>query len=186
MLFSEWFLDGHCFQLGRSAATSDTIHVRFAPANAGPLVDISGDLALDAKTFALLKLRFQGENLPRYIDNRGAGGEVRFHRLDAGAWIPASWTIWAPVQGTAVCSWRVVGLVEKRTVVQSVYVADSAANWAPIKLTEPLIPRTTLFDKERCAAPPRPYTPPDTGATTVERLARKLPDTHLALNAGRV
>jgi Carboxypeptidase regulatory-like domain len=154
VLFSDWFLDQHCFTLQKVSAKSDTIHIKFAPLTKGAKIDVSGELAFDAHRFDLLSLSFQAENLPRYVDKKAAGGEIRFTSLRSGLTIPASWTIWGPVQGSATCGYRVVGLNERRGAVVRVLGSepgDTMVTAASIQLL--LIPRRTTFDHERCLPP---------------------------------
>ena len=51
VLFSDWFLESHCFTLDKPNRKhpSDTLHLRFAPARKPALVDVGGELVLDAR-----------------------------------------------------------------------------------------------------------------------------------------
>jgi len=154
VLFSEWFLDQHCFTLQKVSAKSDTIHIKFAPLTKGAKIDVSGELTFDAHRFDLLSLSFQAENLPRYVDRKAAGGEIRFKALPSGLTIPGSWTIWGPVQGTAACGYRVVGLSERRGAVMRVLGNEPGdTTITASSLPAALMPRRTTFDHERCLPP---------------------------------
>jgi hypothetical protein len=154
-LFSEWFMDSHCFALQPVKTATDTLRIAFTPAAKSSRIDVSGELDLDPRTFALLRLAFQGENLPHSVDRHAAGGEIHFTPLPSGLWLPASWTIWAPIQGTSTCDWRVIGLSERRGAVLTV-VAPSARGDTTISIPLPgdLLPRQTRFDHEKCLARP--------------------------------
>ncbi len=66
VLFSDWFLDDHCFQLARSKKINhDTLRIAFTPVRKSARVDLSGELMLDAHNLALLGLTYTHENLPR-------------------------------------------------------------------------------------------------------------------------
>ncbi len=68
VLFADWFLDGHCFSLAHFKAGDDTLHVRFVPARKDKLVDISGELLLDAHHLALLQFSVHPPEPPRLGD----------------------------------------------------------------------------------------------------------------------
>ncbi|HEY4320080.1 MAG TPA: carboxypeptidase-like regulatory domain-containing protein [Gemmatimonadales bacterium] len=157
ILFSDWFLENHCFALQRIKGRTEPLRISFTPVRKSSLIDISGEFDLDPRTLALLRLSFRGENLPRWVDSHAAGGEVRFAPLPSGVWLPTAWTIWAPVQGSSSCDWRVVGLNERRGVVLSVTTPGAAGSRPDsIRLAGALLPRQTRFDKEKCVARARP------------------------------
>src|SRR5262249_33094707 len=74
---SDWFLDSHCFTLDKPKKGDERLHVRFAPARKSKLVDIGGELVLDPKNLALLEFEFTHRNLPDWIPDQGAGGEMQ-------------------------------------------------------------------------------------------------------------
>jgi len=99
VLFSDWFLDSHCFTVDKPKKNqfSDSLHLRFAPAKKGKLVDIVGELVLDAHNLALLQMSFTLRNLPGWMPDEAAGGQMEFAPLPSGLWMTKSWTIWAPI-----------------------------------------------------------------------------------------
>jgi Carboxypeptidase regulatory-like domain len=99
VLFSDWFLDSHCFSLAKYKPGDDTLHIRFVPAHKSKLVDIAGDLMLDAHHFSLLQFTFTHQNLPNWMTPDAAGGDMRFVPLPSGLWMVAAWEIWAPIEG---------------------------------------------------------------------------------------
>ncbi len=122
VLFADWFLDGHCFSLARFKAGDDTLHVRFVPVRKSRLVDISGELLLDAHHLSLLQFTFTHENLPNWVTPNGAGGDMRFVALPSGLWMVATWEIWAPIEGLPT-TWHgpeMAGITEIRGSVSGV------------------------------------------------------------------
>lgn len=99
VLFSDWFLDSHCFTLDkpRKNEPNDSLHLRFAPARKSKLVDVGGELVLDAHNLALLQFSFTLRNLPNWMPDEGAGGYMEFSPLKSGLWMTKSWAIWAPI-----------------------------------------------------------------------------------------
>jgi hypothetical protein len=98
VLFADWFLASHCFSLDKVKAGAETLHVRFAPAAKSKLIDIGGELLLDAHNLALLQFSFTHRNLPSWMPDQASGGDMEFQQLASGLWIAASWSIWAPVE----------------------------------------------------------------------------------------
>lgn len=131
VLFSDWFLASHCFTVEkpRHRGAADTIHVRFNPAHKTRLVDVSGDLALDARDLSLFGFSFDLTNLPGWMPDRSAGGNMQFSRLASGLWMTKTWAIWAPVAGISPYSDRlsVGGEVETYGWVMQTIRSDSAA-----------------------------------------------------------
>ncbi len=128
VLFSDWFMATHCFTLAKVKQGSDTLHVRFAPVRKARTIDIRGELLLDAHDLSLHALTFNHINLPSWMPEEAAGGEMRFLRMATGLWVTRDWAIWAPIAGL---SWSgngapsMAGLAEVRGYVTRIFV-DSA------------------------------------------------------------
>ncbi len=131
VLFSDWFLAGHCFTLDKVKKGSDTLHVRFAPLRKGKKIDIRGELMLDAHNLSLQAMTFGHTNLPNWMPEEASGGEMQFYRLSNGLWVSRAWAIWAPIAGL---SWNgdgmvpsTAGLAELRGMVTRMFV-DTTEN----------------------------------------------------------
>lgn len=100
VLFADWFLETHCFQLiiDRSSANADSVRMHFEPRHAPKLVDIKGDLVFDRATMSLRRLEFSHVNLPRGFPAGAAGGMVEFERWPSGLWLPTGWALWGPIE----------------------------------------------------------------------------------------
>jgi hypothetical protein len=96
ILFSDWFLDGHCFSVEAFADTAGAIEVSFAPVR-GSRRDIRGRLTLDRTTLELRSLEFWYTGLGRWVTKDSAGGSMSFHKLQTGAWIIDRWLLRAPI-----------------------------------------------------------------------------------------
>lgn len=97
VLFSDWFLEGHCFTLDKKRSRNDTVVIRFDPAGKSQLVDVRGELVLDRTTLTLERLTYAHRNLPAGIPDGAAGGTMRFRLISDGLWVPSDWAIWAPI-----------------------------------------------------------------------------------------
>ena len=95
VLFSDWFLAGHCFRL--EGERDGKLRVAFEPEHHGQLVDVQGTLELDRESLELQRIGFAYVNLPRWVPRERAGGDVRLRRLHTGAWVPYAWRMRAPV-----------------------------------------------------------------------------------------
>lgn len=135
VLFSDWFLDTHCFTVDKPKknAPTDSLHLRFTPARKTKLIDVAGELVLDAHNLALLQFSFTHTNLPNWMTDEAAGGYMEFSRLDSGLWMTKSWSIWAPRGGITPDRGRlsVAGLVEKYGWVLRVYSGRDTIVIAP-------------------------------------------------------
>ncbi|HET9066302.1 MAG TPA: carboxypeptidase regulatory-like domain-containing protein, partial [Gemmatimonadales bacterium] len=100
VLFSDWFLAGHCFMVMAPKAKDQPIVITYEPATKRGMVDIGGELTLDPATLALTALTFEHRNLPNRMRNGVAGGELEFAQLPSGLWLPMRWSIRAPIQTT--------------------------------------------------------------------------------------
>ncbi|MGH7524061.1 MAG: carboxypeptidase-like regulatory domain-containing protein [Gemmatimonadales bacterium] len=130
VLFSDWFLESHCFTLDKPNRKRgmDTLRLRFAPARKPALVDIAGELVLDAHDLSLLQFSFTMKNLPKWMPEDAAGGNMDFARLANGLWITRSWAMWAPSAGVSVADRRmsVSGQLETHGWVVRVLGRDAA------------------------------------------------------------
>jgi hypothetical protein len=97
VLFSDWFLDTHCFTLDKNLSKGDTVFIQFDPTGKQRNVDISGQLVLDRVSLTMRRLTYTHRNLPDGLPDRAAGGEMRFAEKSAGLWVPVDWAIWAPI-----------------------------------------------------------------------------------------
>lgn len=96
VLFSDWFLDNHCFTLDKGRSKGDTVVIRFDPHGKSKNVDISGELVLDRESLTLRRLTYTHRDLLDGIPDRSAGGEMHFAERSEGLWVPVDWAIWAP------------------------------------------------------------------------------------------
>jgi hypothetical protein len=96
VLFSDWFLDSHCYTL--SAADANRVQMDFEPAGRGRGVGIMGAMLLDGQSLALLELSYRYRNLPNHIPADAAGGDIQFRPVGTGGWLPVSWRIYAPIE----------------------------------------------------------------------------------------
>jgi hypothetical protein len=130
VLFSDWFLESHCFALDKPDRKhpTDTLHLRFSPARKSPLVDVGGELVLDAHDLSLLQFSFEMKNLPKWMAEDAAGGDMQFTRLSSGLWITKNWAMWAPRAGISEFDRRirVAGQVETHGWVTRIFGNDSA------------------------------------------------------------
>lgn len=97
VLFADWFVASHCFVVRRSAADASLFEVQFTPRSAGTRIDLSGTLLLDARTLVPRRLTFQHENLPDWLGEGSAGGEVELIQLGPRLWAPSRWRLYAPI-----------------------------------------------------------------------------------------
>ena len=104
VLFADWFLDAHCFSfdLNDKDEAAGIIRVKYEPQRKTKLVDVSGELVIDAANLALREFSFVHRNLPSHIREGKAGGMIAFARLESGAWLPVRWEIFAPVESNFV------------------------------------------------------------------------------------
>jgi hypothetical protein len=137
VLFSDWFLRAHCFTVDkpRRKGEPDTLHLRFAPVRKTKLVDIAGELVLDAHDLSLLQFSFVLTNLPTWMPEDAAGGEMQFAKLPSGLWMTRTWAIWAPVTGYRVGSrgLTVGGQQERYGWVNRVFTATDTISVIPAK-----------------------------------------------------
>jgi hypothetical protein len=103
VLFADWFLEGHCFGFDTKARDTEAgmIRVRYEPRRTTRLVDIAGELLIDATTLSLRELTFEHRHLPSHIPFGAAGGLVGFAQLEAGGWLPVRWAIYGPIESVS-------------------------------------------------------------------------------------
>lgn len=102
VLFSDFFLNGHCFTVGRSdPSDSNLVPLRFRTAAGRTHPDIEGALWMDRVTLGLRRLDFHYVGLPSWAADADAGGRLEFLRLPSGLWIIRKWELRAPVAAHA-------------------------------------------------------------------------------------
>lgn len=97
VLFSDWFLQTHCFEPGSTPDSLGRIALHFEPADGGRRPDIEGTLWLDAESLALRMLEFHYVRLPRWVPGSSAGGALHFTRLQEGGLAITGWWLRAPI-----------------------------------------------------------------------------------------
>jgi hypothetical protein len=95
VLFSDWFLSSHCFQVDSSGL--GLVQLQFGPARSGEPAGLVGRLLIDPVSLELRTLAFEYVGLPKWVPKGVAGGEVQLRRLPGGAWVPFAWRLRAPV-----------------------------------------------------------------------------------------
>ena len=131
VLFSDWFLASHCFTLAKVRKGNDTLLVRFAPVRKDRKIDIRGELMLDAKNLSLHAMTFAHINLPSWMPEEAAGGEMQFFQTPNGLWVTRNWAIWAPIAGL---TWAgdggltMAGLAEVRGYVTRILLDSAGAH----------------------------------------------------------
>lgn len=131
VLFSDWFLEAHCFRVEEEAG--NLLEVRFTPERRGKRAELDGRLILDRESMELRRLEFEYVGLPRWVPRGKAGGFVELSRLREGAWVPRAWALRAPqpVRSQGSSKLRLHGWVETGGRVTAVRTArgdpDSAS-----------------------------------------------------------
>jgi hypothetical protein len=95
VLFSEWFLSSHCFEADSVGA--GLVQVEFQPERRGDRAGLAGRLLIDRVSLELRTFTFEYVGLPGWVPKGVAGGEIQLRRLPAGAWVPFTWMLRAPV-----------------------------------------------------------------------------------------
>jgi hypothetical protein len=96
VLFSDVFLEQHCFRL-HVDREAGLIGLAFEPLRRRAQPDIAGVLWLDQQTAALRRLEFAYTNLEPWVPRGPAGGSIHFDILPTGAWVISRWLLRAPV-----------------------------------------------------------------------------------------
>jgi hypothetical protein len=97
VLFSDWFLETHCFTLEKDQGRGDSVFIQFEPAGKPKHVDLNGTMVLDRATLTLRRLSYVHRNLPNGVPDKSAGGDMHFGEPSPGLWVPVDWAIWAPI-----------------------------------------------------------------------------------------
>lgn len=98
VLFSNWFLDTHCFSVTAGAAdTTPNVVMEFVPARRLARRDIRGQITLDRKSLELRELTFRYVGLPSWVPADSSGGRLSFRKLASGAWVIDRWSLRAPI-----------------------------------------------------------------------------------------
>jgi hypothetical protein len=124
VLFSDWFLDGHCFSVAAGPDTAGAIVVEFVPARRGR-GDIRGRLTLDRQSLELKLLEFWYTGLGRWVTADSAGGRMSFRKLEDGAWVIDRWLIRAPIPLVGRRDTVLFGFAESGGVVKEIRDARS-------------------------------------------------------------
>lgn len=138
VLFSDFFLHGHCFTVGRpDASDSGLVPLKFRTARGRNRPDIEGALWMDRATLGLRRLDFRYVGLPGWTSDADAGGRLEFLRLPSGLWIIRKWELRAPIanQPRNSINFRYGGLatiggeiIEVRSAAgEVIYASDSSA-----------------------------------------------------------
>jgi hypothetical protein len=98
VLLSRAFQRDHCFDVveGRPDRPG-MIGLGFTPQPTRKLPDVRGVLWLDDRTFALQLVEFAYTRLPGSAFADRVGGELRFSRLNSGAWVTSRWMLRMPL-----------------------------------------------------------------------------------------
>jgi hypothetical protein len=123
VLFSDWFLATHCFEVREDAGLLD---LRFAPEHRRDQAAIEGRLLIDRGSMELRRLEFEYVGLPRWVPKGKAGGFVELRRLREGAWVPRTWQLRAPqaVRSAGSSRLRLKGWLETGGRVTAVRTAE--------------------------------------------------------------
>lgn len=110
VIFSDFFLDDHCFAIGKGEARdSGLVRLEFRVVKGHPLPDLEGTLWIDPKSLELDHLDFTFTHVPPWVPRDAViGGRLDFLRLPTGLWIIRRWALRVPVparqQGTGAYS----------------------------------------------------------------------------------
>ncbi len=147
VFFSDAFMRTHCFRaVAPPKKQPGLIGVGFEPQLSHTLPDIKGVMWLDRQTAELQRIEFEYTGLWRWVPPRITGGELKFVRLDSGAWIITGWRMTAPIAaveplrlGTqpdeSVFPYfgnkrvKLGGFLEEEGQVEEVRAQDSAVVW---------------------------------------------------------
>lgn len=126
VLFSDVFLEHHCFGIRSALPDSGLTGLAFEPVGGHKLRDVAGVLWVDRRTSELRSLEFRYTNLGPGVPREQVGGRLEFERLPAGAWIVRRWWVRAPVLRVVLPDRRyfVVEFREHGGHVVAVFAAD--------------------------------------------------------------
>jgi hypothetical protein len=190
VLFTDWFLDSHCFSLAKPKSKGDSLLVvRFKPAKHAGRGALEGRYEFDLGSLALQTLVFEFVKQPDWVPDHGAGGAMRFVRLDDGAWLPASWRMRAPVPAAnaALGVYEFYGFAETGGFVVEAMKPDgtpddtatatltAARELLPLPTVGPITPasKTRVVDAPRAAEPTRRRRGPRRRRTSSPPLPRR-------------
>lgn len=89
VLAADWFLDSHCFAVTASGSgNADSLRVHVEPRSRSNRVEVAGDLVVSSSSLVLRRISWRYRNLPGGVPADAAGGEITFHELGDGAWLP--------------------------------------------------------------------------------------------------
>ena len=136
VLFSDFFLRGHCFTVGRPDPNdSSLVPLQFRVARGRTHPDIEGALWMDRATLGLRRLEFHYVGLPNWT--AAAGGQLDFLRLPSGLWIIRKWELRAPVAahppGTVIYGYGGLATIGgeitdvRLSSGEAIYTADTSA-----------------------------------------------------------
>jgi hypothetical protein len=99
VLFSDEFLNAHCFRAERvrDSSTAGLVGLGFEPVGGSRVPDIRGTMWLDEKSAELRYVQFRYVNHGLGIETDVIGGRVEFGRLSNGAWIVNRYWIRMPI-----------------------------------------------------------------------------------------
>jgi hypothetical protein len=99
VLFTAWFLEGHCFAVARAKGGGDsTLVLRFGPRKGARPSGIEGELVLARPQLELRSVSWRFLQRPHWVPRDAPmGGRMQVARLPDGAWVPARWEMRAPV-----------------------------------------------------------------------------------------
>jgi hypothetical protein len=113
VMASDEFAASYCYRV-TSTPDSSAIAIAFEPAKPSKgISELRGVITLDRATAALRSFDFRYTNLPRLLDEAGAGGRLEFVALRDGGWAISRWLIRMPfIRRTAERVGRRTVLVE--------------------------------------------------------------------------
>jgi hypothetical protein len=99
LLLADEFVNRHCFRVNPSGPAAGLIGLAFEPVVDSRRPDVRGTLWIDRESRELRYLEYSYTSLegPQALGN--PGGEIRFLRLESGAWIVSEWFIRMPLTG---------------------------------------------------------------------------------------
>lgn len=100
VLLSRAFQRDHCFHVVEAADRPGMIGLGFTPVATRKIPDVRGVLWMDNRTFELQVVEFSYTMLPQAPFSDRIGGELRFSRLNTGAWVTSRWVLRMPEYAT--------------------------------------------------------------------------------------
>lgn len=113
LLGTDWFLDGHCFDLVLPEAPGDTVvGVSFQPERPSPRPDVRGTLWVDRRTLGIRRFEFRWTGLEAWVPSDGAGADLGFRALPGGGVMLERWMQRAPLARYRGADLELAGWVE--------------------------------------------------------------------------